>query len=71
MSSCSVAFNKPCPCGGRTADPYSKRTREHEASKKHQRFIQALPRSTPPTPPTPAVPSASASPSVSLTGVKV
>lgn len=69
MSSCSVAFNKPCPCGGRTAHPYSKRTREHEASKKHQRFSQGQ-LTSPPMTPTHDVPSASAYQSVSLTGVK-
>ena len=69
MSSCSIAFTQPCPCGGRTSYPHNSRTAIHEASKKHQRFSQGQ-LTNPPTTPTHDVPSASAYQSVSLTGVK-
>ncbi len=41
MSQLSIQFSQPCPCGGRTGHPHNRRTAIHEASKKHQRFIQS------------------------------
>lgn len=45
MSLCSVAFSKECPCGGRTSYEHNQRTRIHEASKKHQKWVGQCPKS--------------------------
>lgn len=66
MSSCSIAFTRPCPCGGRTSHENNARTAVHEASKKHQRFIQSQTQTTPKT----GASSASSSPSTSSTAGK-
>ena len=65
MSSCSIAFTRPCPCGGRTSHENNARTAIHEASKKHQRFIQSQK-----TTPKPDATSSSSSPSTSSTAGK-
>lgn len=45
MSSCSIAFSKECPCGGRTSYEHNERTRIHEATKKHQKWVEQCPKS--------------------------
>lgn len=68
MSQLSIQFSQPCPCGGRTGHPHNRRTAIHEASKKHQRFIQS--QKTTQTTPKSDGSSASSSPMTSSTAGK-
>ena len=66
MTQLGVQFGQDCACGGRTSHPHNARTKKHEASKRHIRFIQS--QTTTMTPKTDGTTSASSSPSTSSTG---
>ena len=67
MTQLSIQFGQDCPCGGRTGHPYNARSIKHEATKKHQRWVNQGQTTTPMKQTTPMhdVPSTSASPSTS------
>ena len=67
MTQLGVQFGQDCACGGRTSHPHNARTKKHEASKRHIRFIQSQTTTTM-TPKTDGTTSASSSPSTSSTG---
>lgn len=74
MTQLSIQFGQDCPCGGRTGHPHNARTTKHEATKRHQRWVnqgQSTTRTTTQTTPKTDGSSTSASPSVSLKEAKV